>query len=112
MQKNLFPLCKSSHNKRHDIIDFNQNNYICFNHSEKYSSFCKKCKINLCIECESSHKDKDNIIYFRDILPNKDIVNSQINELQTKINKYKEMINDLKNLLDKIKSNIIKLMII
>ena len=105
-KKNLCPLCKSSHNKRHDIIDFNQNNYICFNHNEKYSSFCKKCKINLCIECESSHKDKDNIIYFRDILPNKDIVNSQINELQTKINKYKEMINDLKNLLDKIILNL------
>ena len=105
-KKNLCPLCKSSHNKLHDIIDFNQNNYICFNHNEKYNSFCKKCKINLCIECESSHKDKDNIIYFRDILPNKDIVNSQINELQTKINKYKEMINGLKNLLDKIILNL------
>ena len=66
-KKYLCTLCRSSHDKKHDIIEFNQRNYICFNHNEKFSSFCKNCKINLCMECEAEHKDRQNLIYFRDI---------------------------------------------
>ena len=40
MQKNLCPLCKISHNKDHDTIDYDQINYICLNHNEKFSSYC------------------------------------------------------------------------
>ncbi len=105
-KKNICPICKSSHNNQHDIINYNQLKFICLNHNEKFNSFCKKCKINLCMECESGHKDKENLIYLRDILPNKDIVRNQLNELNTKINQYKEKINDLKNVLDKIILNL------
>ena len=105
-KKNMCPICKSSHNKDHEISEFSQLNYICLNHNEKFTSFCKSCKINLCIECESTHKDKENLIYFRDILPNKDKIKNQINDLNIKINKYKEIINNLKNLLDKIVLNL------
>ena len=105
-KKNMCPICKSSHNKDHEISEFSQLNYICVNHNEKFTSFCKSCKINLCIECESTHKDKENLIYFRDILPNKDKIKNQINDLNIKINKYKEIINNLKNLLDKIVLNL------
>ena len=105
-KKNICPLCKSSHKKDHDIIDFTQYNFICFNHNEKFSSFCKKCKINLCLECESEHKDKENLIYFRDILPNKDKYKENVNGLKTKINQYKEKINGIKRVLDTIIINL------
>ena len=101
-KKNICTLCKTKHDKNHDIIDYSQINYICLNHNEKFNSYCKKCKINLCMECESEHKDKQNLIYFRDILPNKDKYKSNINELKEKIDKYKDKINEIKIVLDKI----------
>ena len=101
-KKNICPLCKSKHNKNHDIIDYNQKYYICSNHNEIFSSYCKKCKINLCIECESNHKDKENIILYRDLLPKKDLIKSQLSELRIKIDKFKEVINKFKKDLDDI----------
>ena len=101
-KKNICPLCKSKHNKNHDIIDYNQKYYICSNHNENFSSYCKKCKINLCITCESNHKDKENIILYRDLLPKKDLIKSQLSDLRTKIDKYKEIINKFKQDLDNI----------
>ena len=101
-KKYLCPFCQSSHDKQHDIIDFNQKNYICFQHNEKFSSFCKNCKINLCMECEAEHKDRQNLIYFRDILPNKVQFKTNLSELRVKIDKYKEKIIEIKNIFDKI----------
>ena len=101
-KKNLCPLCNSSHNKEHDIIDYNLLNYTCLNHNEKFNSYCKECKINLCMECESEHKDKENIIYFRDILPNKELYKSNLNDLKSKIDKYKEKISEIKKTFDRI----------
>ena len=101
-KKNICPLCKSKHNKNHDIIDYEQKYYICPNHNEIFSSYCKKCKVNLCIECESNHKDKENIILYRDLLPKKDLIKSQLNELRIKIDKYKEAIDKFKQDLDNI----------
>lgn len=104
-KKNICPICKSKHNKNHDIIDYAQKNYICPNHKEFFSSYCKNCKINLCLECESSHKIKDNIILYRDILPKKDLIKSQLSELRIKIDKYKEIINKFKQGLDDVVMN-------
>ena len=105
-KKNFCPLCKSSHNEEHDLIEFEQYNYVCLNHNEKFNSFCKKCKINLCMECESEHKDKENLIYFRDILPNKNKIKENLNELKTKIEQYKEKINEIKKMFDTIAINL------
>jgi len=104
-KKNICPLCKSKHNKSHDIIDYDLKDYICFNHNEKFSSYCKNCKLNLCIECESNHQDKNNIILYRDILPEKDTIISQISELRVKIDQFKIEIDKLKYELDEIIKN-------
>ena len=101
-KKNICPLCKSKHNKNHDIIDYEQKDYTCIIHNEKFSSYCKNCKLNLCIECESTHQDKNNIIFYRDILPEKDKIISQISELRVIIDKYKKVIDKLKYELDDI----------
>ena len=105
-KKNLCPLCKIFHNKDHDTIDYDQINYICLNHNEKFSSYCKNCKINLCLECESKHSDKQNLIYFRDILPNKDKFKNILKELETKINEYKIKINEIQTMLNNFISNL------
>jgi len=104
-KKNICPLCKSKHNQDHDIIDYEQKDFICIIHNEKFTSYCKNCKLNLCIECESSHQDKENIVMYRDILPDKDKIASQINELRIMIDQYKEVIDKIKNELDDIIKN-------
>ena len=47
--KNLCPICKQKHAKEHNIIIYDQINYICNIHNEKYDCYCKECKLNLCI---------------------------------------------------------------
>lgn len=84
-QQNLCPLCKSTHNKEHDIIDYDKNNYLCNIHNEKFISYCEKCKKNLCMFCESEHKKHSSLIYYGNIIPEKDIFKNQINELRIKI---------------------------
>lgn len=54
------------------------------------------------MECESNHKDKENIILYRDLLPKKDLIKSQLSELRIKIDKYKEAIDKFKQDLDNI----------
>ena len=58
------------------------------------------------MECESEHKDKENLIYFRDILPNKNKIKENLNELKTKIEQYKEKINEIKKMFDAIIINL------
>ena len=75
---NLCPLCKSSHNKNHKIIDYEMKNNCCNRHGERYISFCKNCNQNLCDLCDfSKHninflykfkKDKETIIQLKHIL--------------------------------------------
>jgi len=41
---NLCPLCKSKHDKNHGIINYNDKNYICKKHNDKYIKYCKEWK--------------------------------------------------------------------
>ena len=67
---NLCPLCKSIHEKSHNIINYDKKNYICPEHNCFYIKYCNQCKKNICIQCEKNHKNHDNI-YLGDILPDK-----------------------------------------
>jgi len=49
---NICPICKSKHNKEHNIINYDEKNYICEMHNELYSSYCNTCKKDMCIICE------------------------------------------------------------
>ena len=108
--KNICLLCKSEHDQTHEIIEYTQKNYICKMHNENFHSYCKKCKINLCMICESEHGHKEKIIYFGDIIPKKDIIKNQIDELKNKIAKYneriKEMVEGITKILNKVSKNL------
>ena len=68
-EKNICPLCKLSHDKSHNIINFDQKNYICQKHNDIYSKYCNKCKMNICFICENEHKDHKTISY-GEMIPN------------------------------------------
>ena len=105
-QKNLCPLCKANHDKKHKIINYDDRLYICNKHCENYNSYCKECKINLCIYCEAEHKSHKKI-YFGDIMLNKDELNKKINHLKEItnlfINEVKIIINILEEVIEKMK---------
>ena len=59
-KKNLCPLCKEKHDKTHNIIDYEDKNYICTLHNYPYTLYCKSCELNLCITCEMKHDKNMN----------------------------------------------------
>ena len=59
--------------------------------------------------CESEHKDRDNIIYYRDIIPKKDIFKNQIEELKIKTEKYNEKIKEIIKEINKILIKLVKI---
>ena len=60
-KNNLCPLCKDNHNKEHKIINYEEKDYICEVHNQKYTSYCKNCKKNICQYCEKEHKNHELI---------------------------------------------------
>ena len=91
---NLFlcPLCKSMHDKTHNIINMDKN-YICSMHNESYSKYCLECKENSCIQC-SIHKNHNNI-YFGDIMPNINEINQKMSKLRNSIDIFKQNVSDV-----------------
>ena len=83
---NLCPLCAQNHDKKHELLDYNNINYMCLNHKDFYVSYCQDCKINLCMKCESKHNNYHRII----------------------IDKFKEIITELINILNNVSLNIEK----
>ena len=95
---NLCPLCYSNHNqknKEHIIIDYDEKYYYCFAHKRQFISYCNKCKINLCQECELEHKNHKILNY-------KNIKSPEDYELDKELNEFKDKVDKLKNILKKI----------
>ena len=102
---NLCPFCKFNHNKNHNIINYNDKNYIYKKHNEIYIRFCKDCKENLCFLCINEH-NSHNIIDLVNLIPNKDELLKSLNNLNEVINKFKENIKKINNIVNKVLNNI------
>ena len=102
---NLCPLCNSSHDKSHNIINYEKINSICKEHIENYNSYCKICKINLCLNCEKDHITHEKI-YYGSILPDVDKIKTTKNELEKNIKQLNKDIDDIIKRLNEYKENI------
>ena len=102
---NLCSLCKSNHDKNHNIINYNDKNCICTKHNERYIRYCKECKKNLCFLCVNEHDKEHNIIDFLNIIPNKDELLKNMKYLDEIINKFKDIIKEINNILNKVLNN-------
>ena len=104
-KKNICQLCKSLHDKTHNIIDYDDRFFICDLHNESYNSYCMDCKKDICITCEMEHNGH-KIITYGSILPNVKEVKEEINNFNIKKeelkNNIKEIINKLNNLINSI----------
>ena len=88
---NLCPLCKTTHEKNHNIIKYEEQNYICPKHNDSFFKYCQDCKMNICIMCEKEHKEH-KMIFFGDIIPNIDELKNQLIEKKKEIDSFKENI--------------------
>ena len=104
-EKDICPLCKSKHDKKHYIVDYDEINFLCNTHAnERYISYCKKCRENLCLICELKHNKEHQIISFKDIIPED---NLKIDEFENIFLEFKEDINKIKNIINKVEKNFI-----
>ena len=105
--KSLCPLCFSCHNSSHkkNVIKYSKMNYTCHAHYKNYNSYCKDCKLNLCIKCEDNHFEHD-IVYFNKLIPS-NIINLK-NNLKNNIDKLNNDITDMIKKLNNVKINLDK----
>ena len=93
---NLCQLCKSIHDKNHNIIDYDDRFFICYSHNESFISYCNNCKKDICTICEAEHKEHQ-IITYGSIFPNINKIKEESNAFNTKKEAFKKEIKDLIN---------------
>ena len=101
---NLCPLCKSNHDKKHKIINYELKDYICGKHYDNLNSYCQICKENLCIQCEKEHSNH-NIIYFGNLLPDINQYKNIMKELKEKIELLKKNMNEIQKIFNETLKN-------
>jgi len=99
---NLCPLCKSTHDNTHSIINYDNKNYVCNKHNEIFIDYCQDCNIDICLLCSDEHKEH-KIISYKDKLIN-------IKNLRNKMNEFEKVINNLKLNLEEIINKFKKIM--
>ena len=102
-KQNICPKCKSIHDNNHNIINYDNINYICHIHDDYFISYCNKCKMNLCIQCKLKHDKNHEIINFENIYPNIDEIKVDLNEFKNRIDNLNKDINDIIKMLNTVK---------
>ena len=84
--------------------EYEKDKYNCNKHNgEQLIKYCKNHDKNICIQCESEHKNCTTI-YFGDILPTKEQLDCK--QLKEYINKLKDEINEIINKLKYVMDNL------
>ena len=104
-KKDLCPICYSNHDKNHNIINYDDKNYICEQHNKSYIAYCENCKQNICMYCEQEHNEH-NIINYGKLIPDDNKINKELKQLEEAKNKLQNDIDDIILKLNRIKNNI------
>ena len=105
-KKNLCPQCKSNHDKRHNIINYDEKDYKCDTHFESFNSYCQNCNKNLCPLCKEDNEHIGHeIILFNDLEPNECSLKENLKELKGKIELLKKEENKITYTLEYIIKN-------
>jgi len=103
--KNLCPLCKSKHDKNHNIINYDKIHYICNKHIEPYIFYCNECKVNICTLCEEEHLEHEKELISNWMINKKELL-TNLNKLKKSIDLFNENIGKLIEILNEVKRNI------
>ena len=105
---NLCPSCKDIHEESHksNIKSYEENQFNCNVHFEKYSCYCDECKIDICSLCKNEHENH-KIITYDSIMPDIEIIkNNELKETKEKIYELKSIINSMQYQLNKLNKNL------
>ena len=102
--KKICPLCKSSHDKNHLMIDYDEKYFKCNEHNESYTLYCEQCKKNICILCEKAHINHKKISH-GEIMPDKNKLENEKNELRKKLDEFENEAQKIINILNNIIKN-------
>jgi len=97
-KQNLCQLCKITHDKTYNIIDYDERFFICNLHCESYISYCQNCKRDLCTICGNEHNEH-KIISYGSIFPNIKKIKYETSNFNDKKEAFK---NDIKNIIEKL----------
>ena len=90
---NIFPLCKSSLNNRHNLIKYDDKSYLCNQLGASFFGYCNKCKKNISSNCEEDYDNQGKLLKDKNkILENNNLLRQDINTFN---NIIKEIINKL-----------------
>ena len=84
-------LCKADHDSNHNIIKYDQKNYICPKHIDTYIKYCKDCSINICHACEMDH-NKHKIISLEDFKPDIEKAKKRLIEIKKEVEEFNKQI--------------------
>ena len=97
-KKNLCILCKPNHNHTHNIILYDQKNYMCQLHNEHLIKYCTKCKKNICFSCQEHKNHKQ--ISFEDLIPDIEEKKKVLNDIKLIMDETNAMIKEIINQLN------------
>jgi len=103
---NLCSLCKPKHNI-HQVINYNNKNFVCEIHNKNFIKYCINCKLNICFSCIKEHK-KHSIINLEDLTISKETIKEEVNKLKDYINKFDNDIDNIIEILNNVKENMNK----
>lgn len=98
----LCPMCENNHQQPgHSSIDFDEKDYFCISHGERFISYCNDCHMNLCYRCETEHyQEHKNRTIFSNINPSIEYINEMKRKmalLQNNINQFCLQLNEIIN---------------
>ena len=99
---NLCILCKPNHNSNHNIIRYNQLNYICQKHNDVFDKYCGQCNLNICFSCED-HDKHNNTISLRELKPNIEEKKNILLEIKKEVDYFN---NEIRNIINKLNDQI------
>jgi len=87
--------------KKHIKVRYDDKNYYCEEHFDKFIEYCFLCNKNLCQECSKIHAGEKHIVQsYESLTPNLAEIKRDLNTIKQKINDLVIFIDNIKNSLD------------
>ena len=103
-KKELCIICKERHQPNHNIINYDEKNYICEDHGEYYHSYCYQCEKNMCTSCENIHQNHA-MESFGSLIKDRTALLQENENLRINIEKLNQIISDIISKLNKVREN-------
>ena len=104
--KNICEICKSKHERKHEIINYEENNYKCSIHNKDFIQYCNECKKNICYNCTNDHSIHKIETLIDMKVPTKEEIGKKLKQIKKTIDEFNNNINTIIKMLNRVKENI------